>query len=36
VKLGVIRHAHVRSPTIIVDPVSQREIDELLEQLVTA
>jgi dihydrodipicolinate synthase/N-acetylneuraminate lyase len=36
VKLGVIRHAHVRSPTITVDPVSQREIDELLEQLVAA
>jgi dihydrodipicolinate synthase/N-acetylneuraminate lyase len=36
VKLGVIRHAHVRSPTIAVDPVSQREIDELLEQLVAA
>jgi 4-hydroxy-tetrahydrodipicolinate synthase len=36
VKLGVIRHAFVRSPTIIVDPVSQREIDELIEQLATA
>jgi dihydrodipicolinate synthase/N-acetylneuraminate lyase len=36
VKLGVIRHAYVRSPTITVDPVSQREIDELLEQLLTA
>jgi dihydrodipicolinate synthase/N-acetylneuraminate lyase len=36
VKLGVIRSAHVRSPTITVDPVSQREIDELLEQLVAA
>ena len=33
VKLGVIRTAHVRSPTITVDPVTQREIDELLEQL---
>jgi dihydrodipicolinate synthase/N-acetylneuraminate lyase len=36
VKLGVIRHAYVRSPTITIDPVSQREIDELLEQLVAA
>jgi len=36
VKLGVIKSAHVRSPTITVDPVSQREIDELLEQLVAA
>jgi dihydrodipicolinate synthase/N-acetylneuraminate lyase len=36
VKLGVIRHAFVRSPTIVVDPVSQREIDELIEQLVAA
>lgn len=34
VKLGVIQHAHVRSPTISVDPVSQREIEELLEQVV--
>ena len=31
VRLGVIRTAHVRSPTIPVDPVSQREIDELIE-----
>jgi 4-hydroxy-tetrahydrodipicolinate synthase len=36
VKLGVIRHAHVRSPTITVDPVTQCEIDELLEQLTAA
>jgi 4-hydroxy-tetrahydrodipicolinate synthase len=36
VRLGVIRAAHVRSPTITVDPISQREIDELLEQLVPA
>ncbi len=36
VRLGVIRHAYVRSPTIIVDPVSQREIDELLDRLVPA
>ena len=33
VRLGVIRTAFVRSPTITVDPVSQREIDELIEQL---
>lgn len=36
VRLGVIRHAHVRGPTIAVDAVSQREIDELIEQLVPA
>jgi 4-hydroxy-tetrahydrodipicolinate synthase len=36
VRLGVIRTAVVRSPTITVDPVSQREIDELIEQLVAA
>jgi dihydrodipicolinate synthase/N-acetylneuraminate lyase len=36
VKLGVIRHAYVRSPTITIDPVSQREIDELLAELVAA
>ncbi len=34
VRLGVIRTAHVRGPTITVDPVSQREIDALLERLV--
>ncbi len=34
VRLGVIKHAMVRSPTIVVDPVTQREIDELLDQLV--
>ena len=34
VKLGVIQHAHVRSPTLTVDPISQREIDDLLEQVV--
>ena len=32
VRLGVIRTAVVRSPTITVDPVSQREIDELIDQ----
>jgi 4-hydroxy-tetrahydrodipicolinate synthase len=36
VKLGVIRTAVVRSPTSAVDPVTQREIDALLEQLVAA
>jgi dihydrodipicolinate synthase/N-acetylneuraminate lyase len=36
VRLGVIRTAVVRSPTVTLDPVSQREIDELLDQLVTA
>jgi dihydrodipicolinate synthase/N-acetylneuraminate lyase len=36
VRLGVIRHAIVRSPTIVIDAVTQREIDELLEQLVKA
>jgi 4-hydroxy-tetrahydrodipicolinate synthase len=33
VRLGVIRTAVVRSPTIALDPVSQREIDELVEEL---
>jgi 4-hydroxy-tetrahydrodipicolinate synthase len=36
VKLQVIKSAYVRSPTIAVDAISQREIDELLEQLVAA
>lgn len=34
VRRGVIRTAHVRSPTITIDPVTQREIDELLADLV--
>lgn len=34
VRLGVIRTAVVRSPTIALDPVSRREIDELVEDLV--
>ena len=34
VRQGVIRTASVRSPTMKVDPVTQREIDELLAQLV--
>jgi 4-hydroxy-tetrahydrodipicolinate synthase len=33
VRRGVIRTAHVRSPTIVVDPVTQREIDALLADL---
>lgn len=36
VKLGVIRTAHVRSPTLTVDAVTQREIDGLLETLVAS
>jgi dihydrodipicolinate synthase/N-acetylneuraminate lyase len=36
VRLGVIRTAVVRSPTVTLDAISQREIDELLDQLVTA
>jgi dihydrodipicolinate synthase/N-acetylneuraminate lyase len=34
VRLGVIRTAVVRSPTIALDPVSRREVDELVEELV--
>ncbi|MET0771938.1 MAG: dihydrodipicolinate synthase family protein [Candidatus Limnocylindrales bacterium] len=33
VRLGVIRTAYVRSPTMTVDQVTQREIDELLDRL---
>lgn len=36
VKLGVIRTAHVREPTITIDPITQREIDQLLDRLVGA
>ena len=36
VKLGVIRTAFVRSPTMRVDPVTQREMDELIEQVAAA
>ena len=36
VRLGVIRTAQVRSPTIRVDPVTQREIDELIDRLAPA
>jgi 4-hydroxy-tetrahydrodipicolinate synthase len=34
VRLGVIRTAHVRSPTIKLDPLTQREIDDVLTELV--
>ncbi|WP_395815035.1 dihydrodipicolinate synthase family protein [Devosia sp.] len=34
VRLGVIRTAFVRSPTTAIDPITQREIDELLSALV--
>ncbi|HEY9012308.1 MAG TPA: dihydrodipicolinate synthase family protein [Devosia sp.] len=34
VRKGVIRTAYVRSPTIAIDPITQREIDELLAELV--
>ena len=33
-RLGVIRTAVVRGPTMTVDPVTQREIDQLLEGVV--
>ncbi|MGN6101681.1 MAG: dihydrodipicolinate synthase family protein [Devosia sp.] len=36
VRQGVIRSAYVRSPTIEIDPVTQREIDTLLADLVPA
>jgi 4-hydroxy-tetrahydrodipicolinate synthase len=34
VRRGIIRHALVRSPTTALDPITQREIDELLTQIV--
>lgn len=34
VRRGIIRTAHVRSPTTPVDPITQREIDALLAQIV--
>jgi hypothetical protein len=34
VRQGVIRTASVRSPTMRIDPVTQREIDDLLAELV--
>lgn len=33
VRLGVIRTACVRSPTMAIDPITQREIDELIDRL---
>jgi dihydrodipicolinate synthase/N-acetylneuraminate lyase len=36
VRLGVIKTAFVRSPTLQPDPVTQREVDQLIEQLVAA
>jgi 4-hydroxy-tetrahydrodipicolinate synthase len=33
VRLGILRTAIVRAPTMTLDPVTQREIDELLERL---
>lgn len=33
VRKGVIRTAHVRSPTVTIDAVTQREIDDLLAEL---
>jgi 4-hydroxy-tetrahydrodipicolinate synthase len=33
VRLGVIRTAVVRSPTMAIDPTTQREIDELVDRL---
>lgn len=34
VRRGVLRTAHVRSPTMTIDPITQREIDEVLEAIV--
>jgi dihydrodipicolinate synthase/N-acetylneuraminate lyase len=34
VRLGIIRHALVRSPTTAIDPITQREIDELIAGIV--
>ena len=33
VKLGVIKTSHVRGPTMLPDPISQSEIDEMIEQM---
>jgi dihydrodipicolinate synthase/N-acetylneuraminate lyase len=33
VRRGIIRSATVRSPTVPIDPITQREIDELLDQM---
>jgi len=34
VRRGVIRTAHVRSPTMKIDPLTQREIDDVLSEIV--
>jgi hypothetical protein len=34
VRRGVIRHALVRGATTLPDPITQREIDELLAEIV--
>lgn len=34
VRRGVIRTAHVRSPTMRIDPLTQREIDDVLAEIV--
>jgi dihydrodipicolinate synthase/N-acetylneuraminate lyase len=34
VRRGVIRTAHVRSPTMKIDPLTQREIDDVLAEIV--
>ena len=34
VRRGIIRNALVRSPTTAIDRITQREIDELLAQIV--
>ena len=34
VRMGIIRTAHVRRPTLRIDPVTQEEIDTVLEALV--
>ena len=31
VKLGIIKTSHVRGPTMLPDPISQNEIDEMIE-----
>jgi len=34
VRRGIIRTAHVRSPTMKIDPLTQREIDDVLSEIV--
>lgn len=36
VRRGIIRTAHVRSPTMKLDPLTQREIDDVLAEIVPA